>query len=269
MKYDEDIVSFSGEERHDLPFWITMAGYSRCNGDYHITRLCSDITVLEYIVDGQGYIYYEGQWLCAKKGDIYLLPHSRRHDYYADRKDPWKKIFINIGGIYATELIHVYGLNGALFNGGKCRQLFEEIFFNIFDSSGVTEKQEKLCAGYIKVLMRLAHQSYNTAHSPEAVKCREYLENNTDRIIGNDEIAEQIFSSVDHTVKLFKKEYGMTPYEYHLSYKMQIARQLLQNTKMSVAEIAYTVGYFDQHYFSNLFKKRCGVSPRQYRNMNS
>jgi two-component system response regulator YesN len=40
---------------------------------------------------------------------------------------------------------------------------------------------------------------------------------------------------------------------------------MLKNTKMSVKEIASALGYDDQHYFSYMFKKRCGTSPTQYR----
>lgn len=48
--------------------------------------------------------------------------------------------------------------------------------------------------------------------------------------------------------------------------RMEKARKLLRDTTVSTAEIAATVGYKDSHYFSFVFKKTQGVSPRDYRN---
>ena len=48
--------------------------------------------------------------------------------------------------------------------------------------------------------------------------------------------------------------------------RMEKARKLLRDTTVATAEIAATVGYKDSHYFSFVFKKTQGVSPRDYRN---
>ena len=47
---------------------------------------------------------------------------------------------------------------------------------------------------------------------------------------------------------------------------IEIAKQLLLNTSLHIEDIAYSIGYQNPEYFSNLFKHRCGVSPRNFRN---
>lgn len=64
----------------------------------------------------------------------------------------------------------------------------------------------------------------------------------------------------------FRKEYGITPYAYLVSCRIEYAANLLQayGQKLSVSEIAKQSGFKDPQYFSRLFKKKKGVSPRYY-----
>ena len=91
------------------------------------------------------------------------------------------------------------------------------------------------------------------------------LDGNVHRLVSNAELAAQIFRSADYCVKLFKKEFGTTPYDYQLTQKMSLAKQMLRQTAIPIAELASALGYSDAHYFSGLFKQKCGMSPRAYR----
>ena len=64
---------------------------------------------------------------------------------------------------------------------------------------------------------------------------------------------------------LFKERVGLSFVSYLNSARVQKAASLLRNTRMSITEIAAQVGYGDVNYFSRLFKREIGVSPRQYR----
>lgn len=95
---------------------------------------------------------------------------------------------------------------------------------------------------------------------------KEYLDANMNRIVSNAELAGSIFRSPDYCVKLFGREYGVTPYEYQLREKMNMACHLLSGTHLAVSEVAEAIGYHDARYFSGLFRRRCGLSPRAFRN---
>ncbi len=74
----------------------------------------------------------------------------------------------------------------------------------------------------------------------------------------------------DYLRKLFRKETGVTPHEYMISLRMQLARGLLEGgisnrySNYSVAQIAEACGFAEPLYFSRVFKKRFGVSPSYY-----
>jgi len=57
----------------------------------------------------------------------------------------------------------------------------------------------------------------------------------------------------------------VSPKQYHLNIKMDEAKRLLRETDMTVSEIAWDLGYGSQSHFSNVFKKKTGVFPSDYR----
>ena len=88
----------------------------------------------------------------------------------------------------------------------------------------------------------------------------EYITMNQRRLVSNQELADHIFRSKNYVIKRFCTEFGVTPYEYQIQQKIFSARNLLENTKLSVKEITDLIGYGDQHYFSAMFKKETGES---------
>lgn len=70
--------------------------------------------------------------------------------------------------------------------------------------------------------------------------------------------------SYEHFRKRFHKETGSSPVQYHLDLKTQRAKELLLNPRHTVKDIAHLLGFEDPYYFSRLFKKKVGQSPKQY-----
>jgi AraC-like DNA-binding protein len=64
---------------------------------------------------------------------------------------------------------------------------------------------------------------------------------------------------------LFKSATGLTPLDFFIRARMRRAGELLEETTLKIKEIAATLGYDDQFYFSRLFKLVHGVPPREYR----
>jgi len=65
--------------------------------------------------------------------------------------------------------------------------------------------------------------------------------------------------------KLFRERAGISPSQYRIKCRMEEARRLLADTTLLVKEVAFRLGYVNQLYFSNDFKKSRGMSPRAFR----
>ncbi len=79
------------------------------------------------------------------------------------------------------------------------------------------------------------------------------------------ELAAQAGMSVSHYSMLFRALTGYAPIDFLLRRRMQQGARLLDTTPLRVDEIAMRVGYTDAYYFSRLFKRFVGHSPRAYR----
>lgn len=95
----------------------------------------------------------------------------------------------------------------------------------------------------------------------------EYIEANYTRPITNEYLAELCSVSQECFIRTFKKYYNTTPHKYILELKISKAKEYLANRTLSVSEIAERLGFESSTYFSNMFRKKVGVSPKQYGNL--
>ncbi len=78
-------------------------------------------------------------------------------------------------------------------------------------------------------------------------------------------LAARASISPSHFFALFKRQVGCAPIDYFIRLRMQQACRLLDETTLSVKEVAATLGYDDPFYFSRLFKSVNQVAPSEYR----
>jgi AraC-like DNA-binding protein len=78
-------------------------------------------------------------------------------------------------------------------------------------------------------------------------------------------LAKSTFLSESHFRKVFKEVHGQPPRTIHRQIRIQKGREMLNNTRLSVSEIAYKLGFSTVHNFSRAFKALMGVSPKTYR----
>jgi AraC-like DNA-binding protein len=81
---------------------------------------------------------------------------------------------------------------------------------------------------------------------------------------GDDVLCAALSSMTMLIINAIEVSYA-TRVDYQIDEKMRAAKTILRRSNLTVAEIAERLGYCDQHYFSNQFKKKCGISPSEYR----
>ena len=81
-----------------------------------------------------------------------------------------------------------------------------------------------------------------------------------------EEIAQSGFISVSECLRCFKNTIHTTPIQYTIEYRLKKAAELLSATDFTVTEIGTQCGFVDMSYFSRIFKKFYGCTPKKYRN---
>lgn len=94
-----------------------------------------------------------------------------------------------------------------------------------------------------------------------------YIEKNYAKEISLSSISKLAGLTPTYFSSLFKKETGVTLSNYLIRHRLNIAKQQLRNSRLSIQEIALSVGYPDVKYFSRLFKKQMNITPSEFRKL--
>ena len=81
-----------------------------------------------------------------------------------------------------------------------------------------------------------------------------------------EDMADELYISPNYLCELFKRHTNKNLTDYISAYRIDRAKELLLDIRYRVNDVAYMVGFSDSQYFSNLFKKRVGMTPTEYRN---
>lgn len=91
-----------------------------------------------------------------------------------------------------------------------------------------------------------------------------YINQNYEKDLRLKDVAEAVSISPQYFSKVFKDELGYNFIDYLTHIRMQVAKTMLKEGKLSIKEISFCVGYNDPNYFSRLFKKVEGLSPTDF-----
>ena len=118
-------------------------------------------------------------------------------------------------------------------------------------------KYESLC---FQLLYELQLEMEKQAKEYSIQTVVTYMERNYERDISIQELAQQVNMSPSSFSKAFKKAYHMSPNQFLTSIRIEKAKQLL-SPAVPLKDVASSVGYQDEFYFSRVFKKLEGISP--------
>lgn len=137
------------------------------------------------------------------------------------------------------------------------------------DISTIAESPESFRAEVRRILRRiiaLRTAREGSGHNTVIQRAKRYIQEHfADPDISLNTVAAEVNYSPNHFSTVFSQEAGETFIEYLTCTRITRAKQLLSSTALRSSEVAYEVGYNDPHYFSFLFKKTTGQSPREFR----
>lgn len=178
--------------------------------------------------------------------------------------------FINqaaeITDAFLQQLLHA-GSEQCIISVGKVVEQFFEIKHSV-DVARELLKYENYISGNVLTEERLKKEYKPSQSAADMMEeALNYIRNNFQTDLGVEQTAEQVGLSVSYFCLLFKQKTGLTFLDYVTNVRMEYACHFLQNTDLKTYEIAEKVGYTDQRYFSQVFKKKMKKTPSEYRKL--
>ena len=115
------------------------------------------------------------------------------------------------------------------------------------------------------IRMDMAEREAGEPHNAMIHAAKEYILRHIQDDICIDDIAEEVHLNAQYLMRLFKKEMGLSILEYITDERIKLAKELLVRTDYPINQVADSVGYGNYSYFTKVFRRACGESPKQYR----
>jgi signal transduction histidine kinase/AraC-like DNA-binding protein/DNA-binding LacI/PurR family transcriptional regulator len=159
-----------------------------------------------------------------------------------------------------TRQVPVLVLSGHLLNSEDIRRLsYPRVVLHTKATLREGELSERL------IQARQALPGLPPATSTLVKRAIGYIQQHYGRALARQEIADAVGVSKDYLSRIFQQELGLSPWEYLLRFRIRQARELLKTSDLGITAIAERVGFEDAAYFSRVFHREVGVTPRAYR----
>lgn len=281
-------------EKNTLSLQMLYAGYHMAGKEWCYKNVISPFSRMYLIDEGEAAVYMNKKKYYISAGELFIIPKFTFHMYECDNfmnhyyicffdqliggqslfdntqihyqlpanemdrmlmlrfielnpncaiQNPDPKTYDNIPDIYTINQNKVnYNLSQEIESNGILLQLFSRFL------------------GNTQLLESKSRNQYE-----RLTDIFSYIDNHLYQNIHVSDLAEQMCLSSDHFTRIFKQVSGMSPIQYIQVKRIERAQTLLLASRLSIKEIAETVGIPNLSQFSKLFTKETGHSPREYR----
>ncbi len=249
---------------------VVEIGYNRTPADFY-QKMKRDTYILHYIESGKG-TFMDTPF---DKSNGYLVVPKENEIIISDSEEPYESYWIMFRGTNAAKVISLLNLShNCVFpfkHNRECISIIKEALFRE-NYANDYEESYTLQSVFYKLLAIHTKDSIDEKNMLPSVaqKVAYLIEKSYFTSITISDIAKNFHISRNYLYTLFKQEYGMSPQDYLISYRIEKAKKLLKKNQsnFSIKEIASAVGIDNPLYFSRLFKNRTGTSPSKYKKLN-
>ena len=152
--------------------------------------------------------------------------------------------------------------------GGDIKELKPEILQRKFVDDAVNNEEDfrQKVEQVLTFALEFRDSKMTGKYGDVILKAKRFIEENyADQNTTLTGVAEAVALSPNHFSTIFSQECNTTFIEYLTNVRIENAKRLIRETEMKGYDIAYECGFSDPHYFSYIFKKNTGMSPREYR----
>ena len=235
----------------------------------------TDDNMLIYCTKGEGIVLLAGEQVPVSGDQFFIVPQGEMFKYYSVLNSKSRFLIARFNGKIGQQMSHEFSVVRNLVPSvnnmvANREMLFDEIFNNLskgFHNQNI--EYVNFCFGHLLATFIYANRTSDDLadeSSPAVRRAIHFLEKNLHKKLSLHQIAREAGYSSTYFTTLFRKETNYAPLSYFSHLKVLKACEFLDYTRMKVKQISFQLGYSDPYYFTRDFKKKMGMSPRQYRN---
>lgn len=268
---NQDALSFDPlsnfiESFHLVPVLFGHQAHSKNN--IAVNRVSPQFELI-YVIDGKSRITIRNNTFDCAAGDVILIPAFTRHCIVPDSVEPHDNYYIHF------DLFPYYAQQGFLDSVSTLTHYgVKEAFIGLFQTweqeaanpqNGSYSIYKALLKQILTEIMRRSRQVLLPAQKNSAIDlCIQFIEENVTKPLSVSDLASFTGLSSATIYKLFRNILNMSPVHLIQLTKMKRAAELLHNPDHSIKEIALTLGFSSQYYFTKIFKKHFKMPPSEY-----
>lgn len=246
---------------------------AKYGGDWHSTPHAHNYTELFYITGGDGRFLVDDEQFPVRTDQLVVVNPNIIHTELSYDARPLEYLVLGIEGLE----ISIPGTGESRY----CIYTFPRAntvltcMQNILREMQDREPEHQIiCQAYMDILVVQLMRSTNVSmtqvaeSSPASRQCasvRHYIEHNFKEKLTLDILAAEANVNKYYLAHAFKEEYGISPINHLIACRIREGKRLLQETDLSLSQIASILGFSSPSYFSQTFRRMEGISPAEYR----
>lgn len=248
-----------------LYFYARCVGHYLCDSDYVVNRQRYDSFLVFYVKSGSVYSIVDGQRREIPARSFGMIDCCKPHIY--GTSEGCEMYWVHFDGVSARELCSVIMDSGMVPRHlDRSRRAIIDIFEKSEKHGGHLEEAEmhRLITNLLMEFLISAELS-SSDREDSIEEVRNYILDNPEKDLTLEVLAERARLSPYHFLRQFKENVGMTPHEYLISCRLNVARFYLVSSNATVKEIAFSCGFSGVSNFCTCFKQKLGITPSEYR----
>jgi len=269
-KYNDRWIYLNRNIPNDL-FYLNAGGITYPNKNFYLKEHFPRHYSVQYIMNGKGFIEYGGKKYEMTAGDMFYLNAERGIGYGTDPDAPFTKISICGSGLFWKKTTEMFGFCDP-FGIIRADDSVIGFFHRVFDIGKAAEENRELGMNAVTALYNCMYDFKNgniptLSHtsSDMSVEIKRYIDLHLCDVKKLSEIASRFELSQRTIYSKFKTSFGVTPAEYINDQRLELAKEQLCRSDVSIAKVAENVGFSGVSYFCKVFGKKYGKTPQQYR----
>lgn len=250
--------------------------YSKFEEDWNSLKHFHPFSEMFYVIGGKGRFTVESDTFDVKKNDLIIVNPNIYHHEDSDKDDPLE--YVVLGASEVTFDLDGKESSFVYQNFDKIDDIQYYIGKLLSESEVKREGYQPVCQKLFELFLLLVIREMKISLSSNPIQhiikreiriiCH-YIDKNYADNITLDSLAEYMKMNKYYMAHEFKKNMNISPINYLIERRIKECKSLLETTSLSISEISETVGFSSQSYFSQMFKRNTGMTPKEYRDMDT